>query len=92
MINKNLHKSLASRNRNEILIRNWNNPGIPPIEIGETLHRDIAKLFMRSVMNQEKMACGCLQLCAGLEAGIEGATHAMAQRQRERNELDIEGG
>ena len=26
MINKNLHKSLASRNVNEILIWSWNNP------------------------------------------------------------------
>ena len=25
------------------------------------------------------MACGNLQLCAGLEAGIEGATHAVGK-------------
>ena len=28
--------------------------------------------------------CGNLQLCAGLEAGIEGATHAVGQRRMER--------
>ena len=30
------------------------------------------------------MACGNLQLCAGLEAGIEGATHVVGQRRVER--------
>ena len=33
---------------------------------------------------QAKTACGNLQLCAGLEAGIEGATHTMGQRRPER--------
>ena len=31
-----------------------------------------------------KTACGNLQLCAGLEAGIEGATHTVGQRRVER--------
>ena len=31
-----------------------------------------------------KTACGNLQLCAGLEADIEGETHAVGQRRVER--------
>ena len=59
-----------------------------PVGIGETLHHAIAKLVMRAVGDQAKIACGSLQLCAGIESGIEGATHIVAQRQRERYALD----
>ena len=52
--------------------------------IGETLRRDLAKLVMRAAGDQEKTACDNLQLCAGLEAGIEGATHAVGQHRLER--------
>ena len=52
--------------------------------IGETLHWALAKLVMRSAGDQAKTACGNLQLCAGLKAGIEGATHAVGQRRVER--------
>ena len=31
--------------------------------------------------------CGNLQLCAGLEAGIEGATHALVQRRLDRTRV-----
>ena len=45
---------------------------------------------MRAAGDQEKTACGNLQLCTGLEVGIEGATHAVGQRRsarvRERRE------
>ena len=58
--------------------------------IGETLRRALAKLVMRAAGDQAKTACGNLQLCAGLEAGIEEATHAVGQRRlarvRERRE------
>ena len=47
--------------------------------IGETLHRALAKLVMRAAGDQEKTACGNLQLCTGLETGIEGAIHAIGQ-------------
>ena len=52
-------------------------PGVCPVEIGETICRSIAKLVMREMGDQAKTACGSLQLCAGLEASIEGATHIM---------------
>ena len=38
---------------------------------------------MRAAGYQAKTACGNLQLCAGLEAGIEGATHAVVHRRLE---------
>ena len=52
--------------------------------IGETLCRSLAKLVMRAAGDQAKTACGNIQLCAGLEAGIEGDTHAVGQRRIER--------
>ena len=59
-------------------------PGVRPVGIGETLCRALAKLVMRAAGDQAKMACGNIQLCAGLEAGIEGATHTVGQRRLER--------
>ena len=44
---------------------------VRPVGIGETLRRALAKLVMRASGDQSKTACGNLQLCAGLEAGIE---------------------
>ena len=52
-------------------------PGVRPVGIGETLCRSLAKLVMRAAGDQAKTACGNLQMCAGLKAGIEGATHAV---------------
>ena len=60
-------------------------PGVCPMGIGETLCRDLTKPFMRKSGDQAKTACGKLQLCAGLEAGIEGATHAVRKRIIERS-------
>ena len=45
--------------------------GVRPIEIGETLHCAFAKLVSRAARDQAKTACVSLQMCAGLEAGIE---------------------
>ena len=52
--------------------------------IGETLCRALAKLVMRAAGDQAKTACGNFKLCAGLEAGIEEATHAVGQRRLAR--------
>ena len=45
--------------------------------IGEPLHQALDKLVMRAAGDQTKTVWGNLQLCAGLKAGIEGATHAL---------------
>ena len=52
--------------------------------IGETLRRALAKLVMRAAGDQAKTVCSNLQLCAVLEAGIEGSTHAVGQRRLAR--------
>ena len=59
-------------------------PGVRLVGIGETLRRALAKLVMRAAGEQAKMACGNLQLCAGLKAGIEGLIHAVGKRRVER--------
>ena len=45
-------------------------PGVLPVDIGETLRRALTKLVMRAAGDQAETACGNLQLCAGLKAGI----------------------
>ena len=59
-------------------------PGVRPVGIRETLCRALAKLVMREAGEQAKTACRNLQLCVGLKAGIEEATHAVGQRRVER--------
>ena len=41
-------------------------PELRPVEIGETLHRDLSELVLRAAGIQAKVACGNLQLCAGI--------------------------
>ena len=68
-----------------------------PVGRGETLRQALAKLVMSAAGDQTKTAYGNLQLCAGLEAGIEGATHAVGQRRlqrvkrRQKEEEEAEG-
>ena len=52
-------------------------PVVRPVGIGETLRRDLAKLVIRAAGGQAKTVCSNLQMCAGLEACIEGATHVL---------------
>ena len=51
-------------------------PGVRPLGIGEVWRRAIAKCALKACGDDAKAACGSLQLCAGLEAGIEGAINA----------------
>ena len=51
-------------------------PGVCHVVIGEMVCRALAKIVMIAAGEQEKTACGNLQLCAGLEADIEiGRAH-----------------
>ena len=68
--------------------------GVRPVGIGETLRMALAKLVTRAAGGQAMTACGNLQLCAGLEAGIEGSTHAVGERilervQRQRSKEEV---
>ena len=59
-------------------------PEVRLVGIEETLRRALAKIVMRAAGDQAKAACGNLQFCAGLEAGIEGATDDVGQHRLER--------
>ena len=52
-------------------------PGIRPIGIGETLHRDIGKAIHMATRLDAALVCGSGQICVGLQAGVEGTINAM---------------
>jgi hypothetical protein len=61
-------------------------PGVRPAGAGETWRRLFAKMVLRLVGGEAKEACGINQLCAGLEADIEGRIHAINQLWKEKEE------
>jgi hypothetical protein len=70
--NKSLEAYVACR-----LIPLDKKPGVRPIGVGEVLRIIIGKSII-SVIKPEILECaGSLQLCAGLPAGCEAASHAM---------------
>ena len=52
-------------------------PGVRPIEIGETLRRVIGKIVMKLLKRDVLKATGSLQLCARQDAGSEAAIHTV---------------
>ena len=64
-------------------------PGVRPLGIGEIFRRTIAKCVLKVCGEDTKAACGSTQLCAGLEAGIEGAMHAVAEQAEERDSMEF---
>ena len=56
-------------------------PGVRPICIGETYRRLWAKLIIKETLQEAKQACGTLELCGGIECGIEAAFHALYTKQ-----------
>jgi hypothetical protein len=66
-------------------------PGIRPIGVGETWRRAIAKCILQAAGKDAKEACGTDQLCAGLEAGLEGGIHA-AQHMWDEHHMEEEWG
>ena len=64
-------------------------PGTRPLGVGEVWRRGIAKCALKCCGEDAKAACGSTQLCAGLEAGIEGALHAVASRATEHDTMEF---
>jgi hypothetical protein len=52
-------------------------PGTRPVGIGEVYRRLWAKCLLKAIGSQATASCGNFNLCAGLQAGIEGAVHAV---------------
>jgi hypothetical protein len=52
-------------------------PGTRPVAIGEIWIRCTGKGLIMQSDDQAKLACGSVQLCAGLECGIEASLHAV---------------
>ena len=52
-------------------------PGIRPVEVGETWRRLMAKCLLKVAGPEAKSTCGTTQIAGSLEAKIEGAIHAM---------------
>ena len=52
-------------------------PGIRPFRVGKTCRRMMVKCLLRVAGLEAKATCSTPQLVVGLEAGIEGAIHAM---------------
>ena len=54
--------------------------GVRPVAIGEAWRRCISKCALTAGGADAKAACGSDQLCAGLEAGIEGGIGVILKR------------
>ena len=64
-------------------------PGVRPLGIGEIWQRSIAKCAISIRGEDVKAACGIKQLCAGLEAGIEGALHSVSKRATDHDTMEF---
>ena len=64
-------------------------PCVRPVGIDEVWRRAIAKCALKACGEDAKVACGSTQLCAGLEAGIKGAVHAVNARAAERRSMEF---
>ena len=51
-------------------------PGTRPLHVGESIMRMLGKDSLTTAGDDAKVACGSAQLCAGLEAGVEGGLHS----------------
>mgnify|MGYP006186617991 CR=1 FL=1 len=65
-------------------------PGVRPLGIGECWLRAVSKCVLKECGREGKAACGSTQLCAGLEAGIEGAIHSIRKKAAENKSQEYE--
>ena len=59
------------------------------MDIGEVWQRAMAKCVLQVCGEDAKATCGSIQLCAGLEAGIEGALHAVKTRAARKETMEF---
>jgi hypothetical protein len=52
--------------------------------------RAVSKLVLADYAKEGEAACGSNQLCAGLEAGIEGAIHSVRKKAYEDQSMELE--
>ena len=57
--------------------------------MGSSTKSLIAKCILKVIGDGAKAACGNVNLCAGLEAGIEGALHAVRARAADGNKMEF---
>ena len=79
LLKKSYHPSLLEAFAACRLIPLDKNPGIRPIGAGEVLRRILGKTVSSFLKEEIKEAAGPLQVCAGHNAGVEAAIHAMSQ-------------
>lgn len=60
-----------------------------PVGIGEIWKHLLAKLVVEQAGEQAQLACGSLQLCAGLDAGIKGILHTVWKRVQFESGADL---
>ena len=65
-------------------------PGVRPLGIGECWLHAVSKCVLKECGREGKAACGSTQLCAGLEAGIEGAIHSIRKKATEDKSQEYE--
>eukprot|EP00978_Attheya_sp_CCMP212_P000833 scaffold1738_cov46-Attheya_sp.AAC.5 len=73
-----------------LALNKW--PGIRPIGVGEVWQRLITKVNLMVMVKAVKAICGENQLCVGLEAGVEGAIHAMQLIYEEHHKMEEDWG
>ena len=65
-------------------------PAVRPLGIGEVWTRRLTKCILVCCGKDAKAACRSTNLCAGLEAGIEGVLHAVSAWAALANTMDFD--
>ena len=71
---ESIHALMASR-----LIALDKCPGVRPIGVGEALRCILCKVIALATLTDLEDVCGVAQLCSELQAGMEGAIHAVCE-------------
>ena len=62
-------------------------PGMHPVEVGETWRRIFAKIMLNITVPEATIACQHGQLCVGLKEGVDGAFHGVQDMFGMKNRL-----